>query len=67
MKFIAMTLASLSMLASAGAQAETSRAHEDVLAVAPALERYRQDTVLGDLWKRPGLNPRDRSMSRLQR
>jgi len=62
MKFIAMTLASLSMLASAGAQAETSRAREDVLAVAPALERYRQDTVLGDLWKRPGLNPRDRSI-----
>ena len=27
-----------------------------------ALEKYRQDTVLGDLWKRPGLSARDRSI-----
>jgi 4-carboxymuconolactone decarboxylase len=30
--------------------------------VAPALERYHQDVVLGDLWQRPGLSPRDRSI-----
>ena len=35
---------------------------EDVRAVAPALEKYRQNTVMGDLWKRPDLSPRDRSV-----
>lgn len=30
--------------------------------VAPALERYRQGFLLGDLWKRPDLSPRDRSI-----
>lgn len=30
-------------------------------AVAPALEKYR-DGTLGDLWRRPGLTPRDRSI-----
>jgi 4-carboxymuconolactone decarboxylase len=30
--------------------------------VSPALERYTQDTVRGDLWKRPDLAPRDRSI-----
>ena len=35
---------------------------EDVRAVAPALENYRNTVVLGDLWKREGLSPRDRSM-----
>ena len=31
-------------------------------AVAPALEKYAQDTLFGDLWKRPGLSLRDRSI-----
>ena len=35
---------------------------EDIRAVAPALEKYAEDVVLGDLWKRPGLSPRDRSI-----
>jgi len=35
---------------------------EDIRAVAPALEGYAQKVVLGDLWKRPGLSPRDRSI-----
>ncbi|TWI70047.1 4-carboxymuconolactone decarboxylase [Pseudoduganella lurida] len=30
--------------------------------VAPALEHYTQDPLLGDVWKRPGLAPRDRSI-----
>jgi 4-carboxymuconolactone decarboxylase len=30
--------------------------------VAPALEKYTQDRLLGDVWKRPGLSPRDRSL-----
>jgi len=35
---------------------------DDVRAVAPALERYAQDVIVGDLWKRPSLVPRDRSV-----
>jgi 4-carboxymuconolactone decarboxylase len=35
---------------------------EDIRAVAPALEKYAHDVVLGDLWKRAGLSPRDRSI-----
>ncbi|MGF6723463.1 4-carboxymuconolactone decarboxylase [Paraburkholderia sp. GAS41] len=30
--------------------------------VSPALERYTNDVVLGDLWKHPHLSPRDRSV-----
>jgi len=33
-----------------------------VRSVAPALERYTQDRVYGDVWNRPGLNRRDRSL-----
>jgi 4-carboxymuconolactone decarboxylase len=35
---------------------------DDVRMVAPALERYTQGVLLGDLWKRPDLSPRDRSI-----
>jgi 4-carboxymuconolactone decarboxylase len=35
---------------------------EDVRAVAPALEKYTQSSLLGDVWKRPSLSPRDRSI-----
>lgn len=35
---------------------------DDVRMVAPALERYTQRVLLGDLWKRPDLSPRDRSL-----
>jgi len=35
---------------------------DDVREVSPALARYTQGPLLGDLWKRPGLSPRDRSI-----
>src|SRR5436190_5905953 len=35
---------------------------EDVRKVSPALENYTRTVVIGDLWKRPGLPPRDRSI-----
>lgn len=35
---------------------------EEVRKVAPALDTYAQKRVYGELWKRPGLSPRDRSM-----
>jgi len=30
--------------------------------VSPALEKYTQDRLIGEVWKRPGLSPRDRSI-----
>jgi 4-carboxymuconolactone decarboxylase len=64
---LAVTLASLSLIASATTeptQAAEERAltRDDVRMVAPALERYTQRVLLGDLWKRPDLAPRDRSI-----
>jgi 4-carboxymuconolactone decarboxylase len=35
---------------------------DDVRMVAPALARYTQDALFGDLWKRPVLSARDRSL-----
>src|SRR3982074_2675810 len=29
---------------------------------APARGKYRDESLLGDVWKRPGLSPRDRSI-----
>jgi len=34
----------------------------DIRMVSPALEKYTQDRLLGEVWKRPGLAPRDRSI-----
>jgi 4-carboxymuconolactone decarboxylase len=30
--------------------------------IAPALAKYTDDVLFGDVWKRPGLSPRDRSL-----
>src|SRR5216684_2385653 len=40
----------------------TTPTPEDVRAVSPALEQYTESRLLGDLWKRPDLSPRDRSI-----
>jgi 4-carboxymuconolactone decarboxylase len=63
MKLIA-ALASLAFIAASPAQADMAKAVtlEDVRAVAPALEKYTQDRLLGDVWKRPDLGPRDRGI-----
>ncbi|HEX3430405.1 MAG TPA: carboxymuconolactone decarboxylase family protein [Rhizomicrobium sp.] len=38
-------------------------AHKSPFAdVAPALAKYTDDVLFGDVWKRPGLSPRDRSL-----
>ena len=38
------------------------RGPNDIRTVAPALEKYTQERLLGDVWKRSGLSPRDRSI-----
>jgi 4-carboxymuconolactone decarboxylase len=35
---------------------------DDVRSVSPALEHYTKRSLLGGVWKRPGLSPRDRSV-----
>lgn len=36
---------------------------QDMTAVSPAFAKYTEAAVIGDLWKRPGLSPRDRSVT----
>lgn len=55
MKLLRATLA-LAALGSWAAQAQ------DIPSVAPALEKYTQERLLGEVWRRPGLSPRDRSI-----
>lgn len=43
-------------------QSKPMLSYEDVRKVAPALAAYTQNRLLGDVWKRPGLAPRDRSI-----
>ncbi len=35
---------------------------DNLAAVSPALEKYGRQTIAGDLWQRPDLSPRDRSI-----
>ncbi len=46
----------------ASRQSTSSRSVSDLQHVPPALERYNRATLLGDLWKRSDLSPRDRSI-----
>jgi len=70
MKAIAATLVSLLLVAASAVHSETKTgpggkpmfSPEDVRMVAPALESYTHDRLLGEVWKRPGLSPRDRSI-----
>jgi len=42
----------------------TAQAAQDVVrTVAPALIDYTESVLFGDLWERPGLSPRDRSLA----
>lgn len=63
---LALLLATIPLSpASAQEKPETSKARSsavDVDAVAPALGTYARDTLLGEVWTRPGLSPRDRSV-----
>ena len=41
---------------------QTIVSRAEIRAVAPALDKYAQERLLGEVWKRPGLNARDRSV-----
>jgi len=70
MRLLAATLFSFCLIAGGASAAEQTTIEggnpmtksEDVRAVAPALEKYAREVVLGDLWKRAGLSSRDRSI-----
>lgn len=70
MRLLAAAIASLVLTVSSGQAQERKSMHtftptpsaEDVRSVAPALDQYTQGRLIGDVWKRPGLNPRDRSI-----
>jgi len=69
MKLIAVMIASLCLIAGSWAQDEHTKdgrkkpmqTQKDITMVAPALDKYARGTVT-ELWKRPGLTPRDRSV-----
>lgn len=52
----------LTLAIPARAAADESPSRKDVQMVAPALDKYTQDRLLGDVWKRSGLSRRDRSV-----
>ena len=74
MRLLAATVASLSLFGASLAHANQTKGIpmsntpsasvtlDDIGSVSPALEKYARGTVQEDLWKRPGLSPRDRSM-----
>ncbi len=69
MKVVLPVLTSLAMTLSAHAQANPTAAPlprattpDDVRAVSPALHAYATQRLAGDVWKRPGLAARDRSL-----
>ena len=74
MRLLAATVASLSLFGASLAHANQTKGIpmsntpsasvtlDDIGSVSPALEKYASGTVQEDLWKRPGLTPRDRSI-----
>ena len=70
MRFVAGILTALTVIGSSvQAEEETTvpRSREAsrraaIASVAPALDQFTQDRLLGEVWKRPGLDARDRSI-----
>ncbi len=58
MKTVSSLVTALTLLAAPAATAQSASAD----AAAPALQNYTNRQLLGDVWKRPGLSPRDRSV-----
>ena len=63
---LAATLTAVSLAASAQAEQQRSTPRTvvspDVQAIAPALGAYTDNVLFGDVWERPGLSKRDRSL-----
>lgn len=59
---LSLCASTLTLAIPASATAEGSPSRKDVQMVAPALDKYTQNRLLGEVWKRPGLSRRDRSI-----
>ena len=44
------------------AKSNEQKAIDDLKAIAPEFARLTQDLLFGDIWARPGLSPRDKSL-----
>jgi quercetin dioxygenase-like cupin family protein/alkylhydroperoxidase/carboxymuconolactone decarboxylase family protein YurZ len=62
MKLISLMVAMFLQIGTAAAEQSTPVAPTTMRAIAPALADYTDKILLGDVWKRPGLSPRDRSL-----
>jgi 4-carboxymuconolactone decarboxylase len=66
MKLRAVAVAAFLMIVSSASTTQAEQkampSSDDVRLVAPALEKYTQARLLDDVWKRPGLGARDRSI-----
>ena len=62
MRCLAFTASALLLAAPAFGLAQAAPLKQEKHTMTPALEHYTQSLVLGELWQRPGLSPRDRSI-----
>lgn len=62
MKQLLTTSLALALTTPAHAQQRASVAPKAMQAIAPQLADYTDDVLFGDVWLRPGLTPRDRSL-----
>src|SRR5262245_23181598 len=68
MKYLAAVIASFFLFNLAAVHAKQTKMPSSkptsayVRMIAPALEKYTQDRLLGEVWKRPDLSPRDRGI-----
>lgn len=58
----ALTAAALAMSSSAVAEERPSVAPKNMQEIAPGLAAYTDNVLFGDIWERPELSPRDRSV-----
>src|SRR5258708_28307672 len=71
MNLLAASIVTLALTSQAAAQTNDNMSEpakssamqtSDLQIVSPALDKYTKAALLGDLWKRPQLSPRDRSI-----
>ena len=60
--FFTVAITALSLMTVSTAHAQGTNNKEKLSMVAPALEKYREQVLLGDVWKRSGFSARDRSI-----
>src|SRR5690349_1022524 len=59
---LSLTALALTLAIPAHTPAQTSTTAKEVQTVAPALDKYTHERLLGEVWKRPGLSTRDRNI-----